>query len=198
MDEKIFTGFVILLDKKVEAVAKSAYTKISGKFETFYNLSKFYPHITLYQAKFKPDKIEILKEEFKKLLKGISNFKISMNGLEFFQNYIFWNCAINENLKNLHEKVLRSMSKYHIKSEPNVNLDEKMKENFLKYGYPLAIKLYKPHITITAIKSKIDASKAMQTALPLLNVAEFMADKFAVCLLSHAGEAIEILETVEI
>ncbi len=198
MPESKSVGFVILPDEETAKIAREVYGQIANQHETVYNLEMCQPHITLYQAKFGQDGLKKATEKFKKLVQKVSSMRVKLTNIApFLNSYVFWDCEPNPGLQALHEEVVQVLSEFRYTSDSispqNLNLTKSMQENIERYGCILAMKDYRPHLTITRLKKNVAVEVVGK--LPQQK-SEFQLDAYAVCILGPNGESLKVEEKI--
>jgi len=179
---------IIKLSKSLAKKYKSEFI-LDGK--------NFYPHITVYSPMFPKKNLGKIVEKTKNLVNNF--FVINFKALKVVsgQGYIGVEFEYTPEIKKFHESVvekLNSLREEHYKPEYNA-LDYKMKisnekiENIIRYGYPGAMALYHPHMTIIRLKDKIIAEKTATEINWKIN--NFKSDTIVIYKMGEHGTCIE-------
>ena len=96
-------------------------------------------------------------------------------------------------IKRLHErivKILNPLREGHLKGKYEapayrMKLSQEKKENIAKYGYPGAMTLYHPHLSIIRLEEEFSAEKVAETIK--WNAVEFIVDKLVVYTMGENG-----------
>ncbi len=151
-ESEIFSGaygFVIRPDEKTQALARELARTTAPSAEFLVET----PHITLYHAQFE----NLPKEVAKSILDEVKMAEGQILNLRrlyvFGGKFIFWDVEDKDNIRPIHEKALVS-AKYlnhavAAKSiEEGLDLNPEEKTNIQKFGYPLVMDKFTPHITL--------------------------------------------------
>ena len=122
---------------------------------------QFYPHITIYS----PEYPESNFNKALKIVEGIANQtkKIELNflSLESHDGYIGICFETSPEIKNLHKEVVGKLNllregsvrkKYKQGSDYHMDFSRQQLKNIARYGYPDAMNLYHPHLTIIRLR----------------------------------------------
>lgn len=142
-------GFVIKPDEKTQTYAK----KLARTAAPWAEFLVEVPHITLYHAQF-----ENLPEELAKSIlddvKGAEGQILNLRRLYIFGGkFIFWDVEDKDSIRLIHEKALAS-AKYLNHSvaaksiEEGLDLNPEEIANIQKFGHPLVMDKFTPHITL--------------------------------------------------
>lgn len=198
---------VVLPDENTREKAIELGAILEKKFEVFYSLldKRFMPHITLYQATYPARNYEKIKSYLKKLTKNITSLKLKLGSYNIFANtFVFWNVTNNKQLIDLHYRVIETISPLREGLlPPDIRPDgsgyltgqvftTEQRKAVQMYGYPVAGKLYKPHITLGKVKNTI-SEEILSKILPKTE-SEFEVSEVCIGRLGDHGTVVEILE----
>ncbi len=157
-----------------------------------------YPHLTLYQLEIPDKSLSIVKKQLANIFKSTITAKFDhYHGAQ--NGFLSWDCPRNKNLFDLHKEIVKRINP--LRKElllPSKNL----KYNFLtdkeylqidKFGSSGVIEYFRPHITITRLKS----SDTYQEALHILPPKKPLIVNFkkaALCKLSIHGTVTGIVK----
>ena len=136
--------------------------KNNGIFFVLDNI-QFHPHITIYAPKYRKDDINKVLKDVKEIAKNTGNIEFQFQKASGGQGFIGVKFNYSPDIKKLHEKIvakLNPLQKKDIKNENqessdyHYNFSPEQKKNIKKYGYPDAMALYSPHLTITRLKNE--------------------------------------------
>jgi len=189
---------VILPDETVNKEAIKLSQKFIKKFDTYFVLdgNRFYPHITLYQTGFPHKNYGIVVEAIRQIASEAKSFEVAMNGFSLSATtFISWNCVITKELRTLHEKIIVALNP--LRGPPpsfykGLGFTELQIKSIENYGYPAAINLYSPHITITRIKDENQAESVKRELRQ--HKMSFEIDAIYLGRLGDHGTVTEILE----
>jgi len=159
MKSYIDLNVVLLPNEKTAKKIISLSQNLSKNYRTSFILNKKdkLPHLSLYQSRYP-------KKAYNKILNSIENisketrpFTIFPNNFSTLGNYLFYDAIKQKDLINLHKKLVSKLNK--LRKEilhPNVkqflkegSLTKSQAKNAIKYGNPLTMEGFIPHITIT-------------------------------------------------
>ncbi|MFZ3054931.1 MAG: 2'-5' RNA ligase family protein [Minisyncoccales bacterium] len=146
------------LPKEIAKKAIFLSKKIGKNNDSFFVLNGIdaYPHITVYAPIYQESKID---EVFKNVKQEEINLELNFKGISSSQGFISLNFETSPGIQKFHEKIVKTLNPSREKdisngSDYNMDFDEKQKESIDKYGYPDAMKLYSPHLTIIRLKDE--------------------------------------------
>ena len=142
-------GFVIKPDSKTQEKAQAIAIKLApgAEFQTTI------PHITLYHGRIEHLPLRVVKEILAEL-KEHRGESLTLDSFEVYGgNFLFWDVKMTDILPPMHKKAL-SISAYLEKDGIAMAHDEGLKmtskelDNIMRYGHPLVLERYVPHITL--------------------------------------------------
>ena len=154
----------------------------------------FYPHITVYSLGIPTINqkrllkiVESIAKETRKIRVTFKEIRSSSRG------YIGIYFNVSLSIQRLHRKLLKRLNplreghiiKEYQNPESLSYFSQERLESIKKYGYPDARKLYKPHLTITCLKSK-DLAEGIATPLKW-QIKQFTIDKIAIFKMGEYG-----------
>jgi 2'-5' RNA ligase len=151
------------------------------------------PHITLYHAKFRNLPAEAVQNELKELAK-YEGTKMVLNRFQIFgDKWLFWDLLRDDQIQSMHEESLKIspfLDKQTIARAvtEGLNLDKKEKEYSVKYGHPLVLEKYLPHISLAYDKRGL--------SLPVENkpeIWEMTVDKISLAEIGDYGSVKRII-----
>lgn len=157
-----------------------------------------YPHLTLYQLEVPDKNLSIVKKQLSNIFKSIITAKFD----HYFgsqSGFLSWVCPRNKNLFDLHKKVVKSLNPLR---EGLLLPSKKLRYNHLtdkdylqieKFGSSGLFEYFRPHITITRLKSGDTYKKALNF-LPHKKPLIVNFKKAALGKLSIHGTVTEIIE----
>jgi len=188
-------------DVEKKAIALSQ--KVSNSHKVFFILDgkTVYPHITLYSPEYPKKNLKKILTGVKELSKKIKSVNLTYQQPVAKQGFINITFNLSPEIKELHEKIVAKFNPLragHYKKEydaPDYRMElspEKI-ANIARYGYPAAMNLYQPHLTIIRLE---DEKEAKTVAKNLgWDIPQFMADSITVYKMGEHGTCIEpILE----
>ena len=172
--------------------------------ESFFILDgiKFHPHITIYS----PEYPESNTDKVFKIVEEISNntgkAKLDFKQISSGDGYISIGLENSPEIRNIHKEVVTKlnplrgghlMERYQKDLEHyNEDFSPERLKSVKKYGYPDAMDLYKPHLTIIRLKDKRLAEKIAKKLNREIN--QFIVDKIAVYTMGENGTCRELIK----
>lgn len=157
----------------------------------------FIPHATIYSPEYPEKNLEKVIETAEKIAKELSPVNFIYKILkeeEIFSGSILVSFENSNEIKNIHEITVQKLNPFregHLR-EKERNYSGKGKENIEKYGLPLVMNFYDPHITITSLKN------GQKTAGIVKNVGwkikKFKVDTIMVCAMGEHGTCRKIIK----
>lgn len=165
--------------------------KVANELESEFTLdqNKFIPHITIYQAQYPNKNINLLK----RLVQDLSSkdsFEISLNVLTIsHETFLFWECEKTDTLRELQTRAVKIANPLREGLIPAqlahvTGLTEGDRYDAKTFGALLIGPRYEPHITITRLKRKEDAEKAIR----ILGSSRKLSFKPKALILGYLGE----------
>lgn len=176
-------------DIAIEAIAMSKKIANEVGSEFILDQDRFIPHITIYQAQYPNKNIEMLKKLVQDLSSGKS-FEINLDAVTIsYETFLFWKCEKTDILRELQAKAIETANPLREGLIPaqlaNVTgLSEGDKYDAKNFGALLIGPRYDPHITITRLKRKEDAEKA----IGVLGSSKKLSFKPKALILGHLGQ----------
>ena len=187
--------------KIVEEIIKLSQS-IADKYSHEFVLDgkNFYPHITVYSPLY-PEKN--LKKVVNKVGCFIDDFEVinlKIKKIKAGQAYIGVEFEYTDEIKKFHELIVKKLnplregnykSEYDV-SDYRMKISEEKKKNIAKYGYPNAMTLYRPHMTIIRLKNEAEAKKVASKIN--WKIKNFKTDAIAVYKMGEHGTCIELVK----
>lgn len=181
--------------------------KLGGKYDSYFILDgiNYYPHITIYSPEYPNKNIEKVLETTKKLsLIKTQKFIFQFKEIKANQGYITIGFELTREIKAFHEKVVETLNPLregHIRKklqapDYKMTLTKEKLDNIAKYGYPNAMELYKPHMTIIRLKDEKLAQKVVKNIK--WNIDKFVINEIAIYKMAKHGTCVEMLEEFKI
>lgn len=164
LDKFIRLNIAFKPPKNIIEKAISISREIGENNNTFFILDgiQFYPHITIYAPKYHENNIEKLLNGVKEIVKNSEKIEFQFQKISVSQGYMGIKFNYSPNIKILHEKIVETLNpfqKEYMKKEYqngfdyHFNFSSEQEKNIREYGYPDAMNLYSPHLTITRLKN---------------------------------------------
>lgn len=200
-------NIILLPDEKTRRKAVELGSILARNFENHYTLKNesFIPHITVYQGKCPAKNYEKIPLYLAELAKTYYPFKLRIAPYEIFVGaMVFWKILFNKQLQSLHYKVADIINPLReglfppdIKSDGSgyatgQQFTSDQHEIAQKYGYPIAGKLYNPHITLGKLKFSVN----IESITKILPPAESKFEVSEICL-GRAGDCATVVEIQE-
>lgn len=163
-------NIAILPSDEVAAQAIAMSRKIAEEVGSRFilNSDNLIPHITVYQAQYPDKNISKVKEITRNLSLEQELFEMKLNVITVvYGTFLFWNCEKSLILQNLQKKAVKLANPLREGLIPTSladvrNLSEGDRYDVKTFGALLIGPRYEPHITITRLKRKEDAEKAIR------------------------------------
>jgi hypothetical protein len=141
--------------------------------------------------------LEKVIETTEKLSKEFSPVELEFKNLRAdraFSGYVVASFENSDEVKDIHEKIIHTLNPLR---EGNVREKDRTasgmgEENFKKYGYPMVMDLYDPHVTITKLKDETNAEKIVSELD--WKIAKFKVDTIMVCAMGEHGTCRKIIK----
>ncbi|MEX2033395.1 MAG: 2'-5' RNA ligase family protein [Candidatus Colwellbacteria bacterium] len=158
----------------------------------------FYPHITIYPPEYPEANIPKILEAIEKLSKSFDPITLKFKNLDVGQGYLGLAFNSSGKIQQLHEEVVHTLNplregrirdkylEYHMEFSPE------QLQNIERYGYPAAMSLYSPHLTITRLKDEDEAKEILRTIK--WDISEFVIDKIGVYKTGEHGTCRELVK----
>lgn len=142
------------------------------------------PHLNFYDLPVDLGNLDKITKELSEALKNQKVIDCQITGINFFKfGIIFADIYPSEELKDLHQKILKSVNQYrgdcidpdYAKLESV--LSQEQKESLYKYGNPYMLD-FRPHITLGyAPQAKDNLNSVAQNIKPMLTIKNFEINK---------------------
>lgn len=160
----IFVPDIQLSERTVKLARKIVKNK---KIYFVINKEKYYPHLTVYKAEFPLKNRKAIFEGLKEFSKYQKPFVLNFNGFYSEWGWLGIDFKKTREVYDAHKRILELMNPLregHIRekffNELKTNkYSVAQKKNVVKYGYPLVLSEYHPHLTLTRF---IDVKEAMK------------------------------------
>lgn len=160
----------------------------------------FYPHITIYSPEYPESNLNKILETVKEITNRTKKITFVSKGLATIKGFIGVYFELTPEIKQLHEEIItrlnplreeRIREKWQKSSDYHMEFSQEQKENIEKYGYPDAMNLYKPHLSIIRLKDECLA----ETIVSKLNwgISQFVVDEIGVYKMGEHGACRELV-----
>lgn len=180
--------------------------KLGRKFKYHFVLddTKYHPHITVYSPEYPVENLEKILEAVRIIAEETKKMKVRGDGFEAKQGFVGVRFDLTDEIREFHKKVVAALNplrENHLREKYEA-ADYKMKlspekiENIRKYGYPSAMSLYNPHLTIIRLtdeKKAEEISENMKWDIP-----EFEVRELGVYKMGDHGICKELVQTFEL
>lgn len=156
MTRKTFSGKlgVVILPSKL--LARAAQELANNFREGNLTFERLKPHITLYHATFKEVGINVVNKVLREINSSLPTSLIFKEVIPYAGKFIFWRAKKTPELIRAHEITLKELSPFlntsgliQAKEEGVFNaLPQRQKQNAERFGHPLVLEDWDPHITI--------------------------------------------------
>lgn len=191
---RLNTAFILPEDILERVVQLSR--ELSNKSETYFTLDNlnFYPHITIYPPVYPENNVDRVLKELEILTSKLHSVNLIFTDIQTIQGWIGIYFDLTLELKRLHQEIVGRLNplregalrdKYKNGSDYMMNFSNEQVRNIQSYGYPDAMTLYKPHLTITRFKNE---SIAEQVADKIKwDISDFIVERIGVHLTGEHG-----------
>lgn len=163
---------------------------------------EFHPHVTIYSPEYPESNIDKVFKVVEEVSNNTERTKLNFKQISSGDGYISIGFENSPEIKNIHEGVVTKLNPLrggHLMEKHQENLDRydedfspERLESIRKYGYPDAMDLYKPHLTIIRLKDKRLAEKIAKKLNREIN--QFIVDKIAVYTMGENGTCRELIK----
>ncbi|MFH1366998.1 MAG: 2'-5' RNA ligase family protein [Patescibacteria group bacterium] len=158
----------------------------------------FFPHLTLYSPEYPQNRLDDVMEKVNILAEEFPAVNMEYKGLRSGQGFIVLDFALTPAIKKMHEtivKILNPLREGHHKEKYDapdyqMKMSDEQKNNIIKYGYPDAMGLYHPHLSIIRLKDEKIAREICQNLT--WSEKEFTIDTLAVYKMGKHGTCTEL------
>lgn len=161
----------------------------------------FHPHITIYSPEYPKSNIDKILKIIEKITSNTAKLKFQFLKISGEQGFISVKFNYSPEIKSFHEEIvtkLNPLREGRIKgrrkegSDYQMNFNPEQKENIKKYGYPDAMNLYSPHLTITRLKEESSVEQISKN----LNwdISQFTVDEIGVYKMGEHGTCQELVK----
>jgi len=184
--------------QKVVALSK----KIGEKNEAIFILDgvQFHPHITIYSPEYPKSNIDKISKILREIADHTTKVQLNFQEIKCHDGYIGIYFELSPEIKSLHEEILTRLNplrESYLKerdqsgSDYQMNFSPEQLENIAQYGYPDAINLYKPHLTIIRLKDELSAERITKEFK--WEIAQFLIEKLALYKMGEHGTCKELI-----
>lgn len=158
----------------------------------------FYPHITIYPPEYPEENIVKVLGTVERVARSLNRLEFKFKNLDSGQGYLGMAFEHSDEIQQAHEKLVSALNplregrirdKY---AEYHMEFNSEQLQNIEKYGYPGAMDLYNPHLTITRSKDETKAEKFLSTIK--WDIPEFMVNKIGVYKMGEHGTCRELVK----
>lgn len=186
--------------KEVSEKAIELSKAISSSADAYFVLDgiQSYPHITIYPPEYPEENVAKLLETVDQITKSLSQLDFKFKNLDSGQGYLGVAFEHSDEIQQVHEKLVsvlnplregRIRDKY---AEYYMKFNSEQLQNIERYGYPGAMNLYNPHLTITRLKNEDEAEQALSDIR--WDILEFMVNKIGVYKMGEHGTCRELVK----
>jgi len=192
--------------KPSEEIAKKAILlsrEIAKNNEAFFVLGEinFHPHVTIYSPEYPELNRNKILATVEEIASKTKKAKFISKGLGTIKGFIGVYFELTPEIKQLHEEIVNKLNplrgghirdKWQQGSDYHMEFSQEQKENIEKYGYPDAMGLYKPHLSIIRLKKEFLA----ETIASKLDweIPQFVVNKLAVYKMGEHGTCKELVK----
>ncbi len=173
---------------------------IGNLAETYFALDgvNFYPHVTIYPPEYPEGKVSEVLGAVEQIAKSISPARFKYRRIDSLQGYVGISFENTLEIKAIHQQIVEALNPLregHIRekySEYQMHFTDVQLENIEEYGYPDAMSLYDPHLTITRLKDESRTEEIISTIN--WNISEFTINKIGVYKSGEHGTCKELIK----
>jgi 2'-5' RNA ligase len=196
--QKINIAFRVSKDIESEVINLSQEIGKSNDSYFVLNGINFYPHITIYSSIFSESNLSDILEIVDNFAQKLNSINLEFDRVESGQGYISLNFISSDKIKKIHEEFVKALNPLRRAltendlSDYHIVFNEKQKKNIINYGYPDAMDLYSPHMTIIRLKDeKIADERAKEIKW---NIKDLKIDNIACFLMGENGTCNQIIK----
>ncbi len=158
----------------------------------------FYPHVTIYPPEYPEEKVSEVLGAVEQIAKSISPARFKYSRIDSLQGYVGISFEHTSEIKAIHKQVVEALNplrEEHIRekySEYQMQFTAAQLKNIAEYGYPDAMSLYDPHLTITRLKDESKAEELVSTIN--WDILEFVVSKIGVYKSGEHGTCKELIK----
>lgn len=191
-------NIVFSVPQNVKEKAITLSREIGDNNKAFFVLEgvNFHPHITIYSPRFSESKIEEVVKIIKEIAERTHKTEMVLKEIGSRQGFVSLRFDNSPAIKKLHEEILFKLNPL----RENEKIDEsdyhaffgaEQQKSVEKYGYPHALDIYSPHMTIIRLE---DASLAENLSKSIKwDIPGFIVDKLAIYKMGEHGTCREII-----
>lgn len=172
---------------------------VSASAEAYFVLDgiNFYPHITIYPPEYPEENIPKVLETVEKVSRFLGPLKFRFKKVNSGQGYLGVAFEGSSEILQTHEKIVSALNplregrirdKY---KEYRMEFNSEQLQNIEKYGYPGAMDLYNPHLTVARLKDE-NKSKGILSTIKW-DIPEFTVNKIGVYKTGEHGTCRELI-----
>ncbi len=185
--------------KEVSEKAIELSNTVSNSVDTYFVLDgiQFYPHITIYPPEYPEENIPKVLEAMSEISKSFNPINLKYQKLDIVQRSLIVVFERSSQIQEVHEQTVNGLNPLregHIRdkySNGRMKFSHQQLQNIEKYGYPAAMSLDDPHLTITRLKDENEAKEILSTIK--WDIPEFIIDKIGVYKSGEYGTCRELL-----
>lgn len=186
--------------KEVSEKAIELSRSISDSADAYFVLDgiRFYPHITIYPPEYPEEKVSEVLEAVEQISRSFSPIKFKYRRIDSLEGYVGISFKHTLEIKTIHEQLIKTLNplregrireKY---SEYQMEFTSAQLENIKSYGYPDAMSLYNPHLTITRLKDENKIREILEKIK--WGILEFTVDKIGIYKTGEHGTCRELIK----
>ncbi len=148
--------------KNIESDVIGLSQEIGKKSDSCFILDgiNFYPHITIYASIFSKSNLSNVLEKVGDFVRKINSINFKFKNITSGQGFISLNFDLSDEIESIHREIVELFNPLREKiteddlKDYNMVFNQEQKKNIINYGYPDAIDLYLPHMTIIRLKDE--------------------------------------------
>jgi len=197
-------GIALILPKEYFTEAQRMNKEIAVQMPDVVNLPNVF-HVTLYQGRFLDNQIKELYQELKN--QNFSKIKIQLDStIKTVEDcYINWPVKKNQELENLHKKIVEIATPYHHGilfrySDRYNKLSKKQQKQATLYGMPELLENYNPHITLFYLSEENSEIKNIAKKISPTKLSQNSQESASIAIgeIGYNGNMVRILHRIEL
>jgi len=198
---RLNTAFKLPKDTTERVIVLSK--EIGRKTEPVFILDgiQFHPHITIYSPEYPESNIDKVLKILKEIADRTTKIQLTFQEIKSHDGYIGIYFELSPEIKSLHKEIvveLNPLRHNYLREEHRLRVDYQMDfspaqlENIAKYGYPDAMNLYRPHLTIIRLKNESLAEEIVKNIK--WETPRFLIEKLALYKMGEHGTCKKLVE----
>lgn len=194
-------NFAMMLPAGVERKAVVWSRTLAEWHDTYFTLGpSVHSHVTVFWGEYSDSNIRLLQDRIHRVVRRQRPIACTVTRVESHQGYVGVEIERTGQIQRLHMAAVRELSSLRIPKEDdpalNMVLSPAQLENLQRYGYPDAMELYNPHMTLTRCKDESQGEEAAEDVQWSTN--EFRVTSFGLYESGEHGTCTRLLQEFDI